>query len=174
MILAGVNVRLLCVNPSFMYIFVDDNHPVLTKFSPKLVPKDPINKVWVNVMERNRSQAIIPSGDCLAIGAHMRQWAPIVWILIVDGVYVMHYLICRAFNLMSCKHVEGISWNPVNLTVRIYDGPLYLNSLWPSDAIWWQISESTLAQVMACCLTAPSHYLNQCWLIISEVQWHSY
>ena len=27
---------------------------------------------------------------------------------------------------------------------------------------------------MACCLTAPSHYLNQCWLIISEVQWHSY
>ena len=25
---------------------------------------------------------------------------------------------------------------------------------------------------MACCLTAPSHYLNQCWLLISEVQWH--
>ena len=32
---------------------------------------------------------------------------------------------------------------------------------------------STLAQVMACCLTAPSHYLNQCWLIFSKVQWHS-
>ena len=31
---------------------------------------------------------------------------------------------------------------------------------------------SILAQVMACCLTAPSHYLNQCWLI-SEVLWHS-
>ena len=26
---------------------------------------------------------------------------------------------------------------------------------------------------MACCLTAPSHYLNQCWLIISMVLWHS-
>ena len=26
---------------------------------------------------------------------------------------------------------------------------------------------------MACCLTAPSHYLNQCWLIISKVLWHS-
>ena len=36
-----------------------------------------------------------------------------------------------------------------------------------------QGSRSTLAQVMACCLTAPSHYLNQCWLIISKVQWHS-
>ena len=46
-------------------------------------------------------------------------------------------------------------------------------SLWPSDAIWWQGSGSTLVQVMACCLTAPSHYLNQCWLFISKVQWHS-
>ena len=47
-------------------------------------------------------------------------------------------------------------------------------SFWPSDAIWRQRSGSALTQVMACCLTAPSHYLNQCWLIISEVQWHSY
>ena len=49
----------------------------------------------------------------------------------------------------------------------------YINSLWPGDAIWWHGTRSTLAQVMACCLTAPSHYLNQCWLIISEVPWHS-
>ena len=26
---------------------------------------------------------------------------------------------------------------------------------------------------LACCLMAPSHYLNQCWLIFSKVQWHS-
>ena len=32
--------------------------------------------------------------------------------------------------------------------------------LGPSEAIWRQRSGSTLAQVMACCLTAPSHYLN--------------
>ena len=44
-----------------------------------------------------------------------------------------------------------------------------VNSLWPCDAIWRQGTESTLAQVMACCLMAPSHYLNQCWLIISKV-----
>ena len=50
----------------------------------------------------------------------------------------------------------------------------YFNSLGPCDAIWRQKTGSTLAQVMACCLMAPSHYLNQCWLIISEVQWHSY
>ena len=50
----------------------------------------------------------------------------------------------------------------------------WFNSLWSSDAIWRQRSRSTLAQVMTCCLTAPSHYLNQCWLIIREVQWHSF
>ena len=49
----------------------------------------------------------------------------------------------------------------------------WVNSLGPSDAIWQQRSGSTLAQVMACCLTAPSHYLNQCWLIISKAEWHS-
>ena len=37
---------------------------------------------------------------------------------------------------------------------------------WLSDAIWRHRSGSTLAQVMACCLSAPSSYLNQCWLII--------
>ena len=36
--------------------------------------------------------------------------------------------------------------------------------------IWQHKSESTLAQVMACFLTATSHYLKQCWLIISKVQ----
>ena len=36
-----------------------------------------------------------------------------------------------------------------------------------------QGSRSTLVQVMACSLTAPSHYLNQCWLIITKVQWCS-
>ena len=42
-----------------------------------------------------------------------------------------------------------------------------------SLSISWHRSTSTLAQSMACCLTAPSHYLNQCWLLISEVLWHS-
>ena len=58
-------------------------------------------------------------------------------------------------------------------TAAILPQPQCVNSVGPSDAIWQQRSGSTLAQVMACCLTAPSHYLNSCWLIISKVQWHS-
>ena len=38
---------------------------------------------------------------------------------------------------------------------------------------YWHRSGSTLVHIMACCLTAPSHYLNQCWFIISKVPLHS-
>ena len=37
--------------------------------------------------------------------------------------------------------------------------PQGLNSLWPSGAIWQHKSRLTLAQVVACCLTATRHYL---------------
>ena len=48
-----------------------------------------------------------------------------------------------------------------------------VNSSAHGDAIWWQRSGSTLAQVMAWCLTAPSHHLKQCWLLINEISWYS-
>ena len=49
-----------------------------------------------------------------------------------------------------------------------------ISTLWTSDATWRLRSESTVLLVMACCLTTPSHYLNQFWLIISKAQLHSY
>ena len=52
----------------------------------------------------------------------------------------------------------------------------YLNSLRHSDAIWHWRSWSTLVKlhVMACCLMVSSHYLNQYWLITTEVlRWYS-
>ena len=49
--------------------------------------------------------------------------------------------------------------------------PELLHSWWPCDTISHR-SRSTLANVMACCLTAPSHYRNQCWHI-KGVLWYS-
>ena len=49
---------------------------------------------------------------------------------------------------------------------RIWSAQNEFNKLWPSGAIWCQRSWSTLVQVMAWCLMAPSHYLNQFWLPI--------
>ena len=45
---------------------------------------------------------------------------------------------------------------------------------WLGDVIWHHgpTAGSKLVQLMACCLTAPSHYLNPCWLIINRVLYH--
>ena len=52
-------------------------------------------------------------------------------------------------------------------------GTLRVNTLWPNDSILWHRYVSTLVQVMACCLRHQVNYLNQCWLMITKVQWHS-
>ena len=70
-------------------------------------------------------------------------------------------------------YVSRILVKSLCLTLEWLDNFCF-NSLWPSDDTWHQRSGSTLVRVMACCLTAPSHYLNQCWLIISGVLGHSH
>ena len=69
---------------------------------------------------------------------------------------------CLCQNLGST--VQVLEWRIVQSVI---------NPLRPSDAIWRNKCWRTLAQVMACCLSAPSHYFNQCWLIITMVYWHS-
>ena len=61
----------------------------------------------------------------------------------------------------------------VNEMATILSRRRWVNSLWPSDAMWQHRSGSTLGQVMGWCLTVPSHYPTQCWLIISKVLQHS-
>ena len=62
-------------------------------------------------------------------------------------------LICWAHtqNDPCTKRNSNVDW-PWFLCFDLY-------SLWPKDAIWWHKFGSTLAQVMACCLMAPSQYL---------------
>ena len=91
----------------------------------------------------------------------MRHWH-------VYMAYMMHSLeklLIWLDNLDIC-HLHG------DLLIA-YSTIVPINSLWPIDAIWRQGCGSALAQVMAFCLTSPSHYLNQCWLIISKIQLHS-
>ena len=93
----------------------------------------------------------------LILTIYHKLWYSFLWCFSVfDTKIIIHYerlLLTKATN--QCRRLSLV------------------NSLWPSDTLWWQRSGSTLGQVMACCLTAPSHYLNQCWLIISKVLWHS-
>ena len=67
----------------------------------------------------------------------------------------------RFFN-----HADGVSDDCMQWSSTV---SALLNLLWPSDAIWPQKSGTTVAKLMVCCLTAPSHYLNQCWTFKREV-----
>ena len=39
--------------------------------------------------------------------------------------------------------------------------------------IWWHSTGPALVQVMVCCLTAPSHYLNLYWFMFKVMLWNS-
>ena len=64
-------------------------------------------------------------------------------------------------------------WDTHSSTGTMWHASATLNSLRPSGTIWPHRSWSTWDQIMACCLMAPSHYLNQCWHIISLILWHA-
>ena len=67
----------------------------------------------------------------------------------VHGLLHLSFLHITGFDAETCG-----PWNEPLSTP--------LNSLWPGDTIGRHKSGSTLDQVMACCLMALSHYLNQC------------
>ena len=95
-------------------------------------------------------------------------------IIFINDTWCFIYL-QPAFNIVSFKKkislTPRLEWDLIGCPCGLMEMTLLtinLNSLWPSDTICRHKSGSTLVQVMACCLTAPSHYLNQCWLIISK------
>ena len=102
----------------------------------------------------------------------------------ITGKYNFFILLNLIWNSCLCTlfFFQTLTWQIIEhlwctcetfLVWKSCDVFFEVNSLGPSDTIWHWRSWSTLVQVMACCLMAPSHYLNQCWLINSKVLWHS-
>ena len=56
--------------------------------------------------------------------------------------------------------------NAENVSIWWSHNAININPLYTVDAIRHPIPLPSLVPVMACCLTAPSHYLNHCWLIV--------
>ena len=92
--------------------------------------------------------------------------------------------------IMNVKQVVDIHGKGFELSLSFQcgrmtlDSDLYLcfltmvnawrvNWLKPGNDVWHWRTWSTQVQVMARCLTAPSYHRQQCWLVISEVWWHS-
>ena len=78
-----------------------------------------------------------------------------------------HWLGCDQLKIND-KFMK-MSFASSRQTIRLSTQHAFINSVSPSDAIGHHRTLSILVQVMACCLMAPSHYLNWCWLTISEV-----
>ena len=104
----------------------------------------------------------------LEYGLVPNRWQAITW----SNADLVHWRIYAALGEMSqclsSSHLilsHHIKWWSF---VVLLDGQISVNneSIHFIHTIWWHRTGSTLAQVMACCLMAPSHYPNQCWLII--------
>ena len=89
-----------------------------------------------------------------------------------EGNNGIRHLISFASNWTYACKISGVcTWN-IFLNIDL-NQVFIINILWPSYAILCQRSWSILAPVMPCYVIAPSHYLNQCWLIIKYVFWHT-
>ena len=119
---------------------------------------------------------------------HDKQLEPwkgqIAWVLYTRPEWLSRYqVMCYCSKLTHCDLVISSICSslcpPVWLFVLIIfyqsTSKNVINSLWPCPSVarWWHRCESILTQVIACCLMAPSHYLSQCWLIISGVSFTS-
>ena len=121
----------------------------------------------ISLMEPN-SSCIAQHTCCKQPTSSVQQQQPPIISHITAWGYTAH----DSVNPTLKNGVKGLLTSLWNSTVwRVIIA--FINSLWPSDVIRRQGTESTLTQVMACCLTTPSHYLNQCWLIISKILWQS-
>ena len=79
------------------------------------------------------------------------RWVKFLNSLRLDEAYMHH-----SWQIILQKVVLRQSKNFTSNTVIWITLSVFLNSLWPSDAIWCKRSGSILAQVMACCLMAPT------------------
>ena len=73
-----------------------------------------------------------------------------------------------ASNVVAMIYI--FPWDLVKHSTQV-TSDIIINSLFPDEATWRLRCWSILAQVMACCLTAPSLCVIQDWFIISKVPW---
>ena len=138
------------------WIFFDEDVWTLLKISLKFVPKVRINNIpaMVQIMAW-RWQDDMPLSEPMMVS-------------LLTHIYVslsLNEVICNCTMTTATAYMHSVNH--------------IANKLWPSNFIWHWRFRSTLDQVKAYLLTAPSHYLNQCWLIIvnwtlgNKLHWNS-
>ena len=82
--------------------------------------------------------------------------------------------LCILGNLTNLRHLKfqrnkKLLYFPDQLVRNFPYGAQNINSSPPNDTKW---HPRILIQIIACCMMAPRHYLNQCCIIISKSLWH--
>ena len=133
------------------------------RISVKLVPEGPINNIPADLA--TSEWWLVYQHTCVTRSQRVREQGPFLLNLMTVS-YVIH---CKsytiAWNRPITRNTESALWILMTwcfgtrssvATVLIMQpcisSCLWVDPLWPSDAIWRQISGSTLVQVMACCL----------------------
>ena len=122
------------------------------------------NKVMPSLISANLESALLTTCTSIGIPIMKIKWSHLCNGNFYTGKASLYWIRPQLSKIRAHVRRWFFTMALVTNSVKLLD-----NSLGPSDATWRQRSGSTLAQVMACCLTAPSHYLNQSWLIISKV-----
>ena len=135
---------------TFKRLFLNENVRISIKISLKFVPKGPINNnpALVQIMAWRRS-GDKPLSEPMMVSL-------LTHICVTQPQWVKRF--CSTCIISVITKAYSMSYYKTSL-----------NSLWPSDATWQHRSGSSLAEVMACCLAASSHYQSQCWLSVSIV-----
>ena len=154
------------------------------------MPSHYLNQCWniVNLNLRNKSQWSLKWNWYIFI--HENTFENVVWkmVAILSRPQCVKVILILATLVVICKYKIQIPTFSNNLLldviidstsswlkIMVVQNNLFLlqkdsisKLLWRSDTTWQHWTWSTLSQVMACCLMAPSYYLNQSWPIMNE------
>ena len=139
--------------PMMVYCLLILNEHICLKF----ISFHSRNCIW-----KFRPQKWRPS--CLSLNMSRPHWGWVATCVSEHHTYEYEYRIfiysmCKpkymVLTTMHLKLLHAKRW-------PFCHGHHWVNSLWPSKAIWRHRTGSTLTNVMACCQMAPSHYLKQC------------
>ena len=92
-------------------------------------------------------------------------WTALIDTCLDDLNLILRRMIRAGYNELPPPVISG--------QIHHYNGICKIGVSTDRDAIWQHRTRSTLAQIMSCCQMTPSHYLNQYWLRMKDVLWHS-
>ena len=101
-------------------------------------------------------------------------WTPTNWKLVLPKYPITEQYHNEKNTIPTTKYWIKTIWDDYTFSLKYSSNrsrslscrETLIHSLWSSDAIWRRTTQWTLIRVMSCCL-------NQYWLTISKVQWHS-